>query len=212
MSMGDTSSTMIPTVNVVTTSYHFQVPPGMTTYPFSQMLSDMSEDEERNALLAMKIRANAPGHATLVLGDQLNHLRNLMSQVEEDTALRCRFICGSTPQTQRKAIIEEVREGKADVLFATYSLAKEGLDIPRLDCLHLVTPKKERSVIQQAAGRIMRASPGKQTPIIFDYWDDLNQVCTKHLKARIKEVYVPLGMTVYGGPVAKRSPLSGLKF
>ena len=47
----------------------------------------------------------------------------------------------------REQAIEEMQQGRKRYLFATYSLAKEGLDIPRLDRLYLTTPQKDYAVI-----------------------------------------------------------------
>ena len=46
-------------------------------------------------------------------------------------------------KAEREQAIEDMRTGKKRYLFATYSLAKEGLDIPRLDRLYLTTPQKD---------------------------------------------------------------------
>jgi superfamily II DNA or RNA helicase len=56
-----------------------------------------------------------------------------------------------------------------DVLFATYSLAHEGLDIPKLDTLILATPKSD---VVQSCGRILRETGTKKNnPVIYDIVD-----------------------------------------
>ena len=58
---------------------------------------------------------------------------------------------------------------KCDVLFATYSLAHEGLDIPKLDTLILATPKSD---VVQSCGRILRETGTKKNnPLIYDIVD-----------------------------------------
>ena len=66
-----------------------------------------------------------------------------------------------------------MRQGKKRYLFASYSLAKEGLDIPCLDRLYLTTPRKDYSVITQSIGRIARTAPGKESAVCYDYVDDI---------------------------------------
>ena len=56
-----------------------------------------------------------------------------------------------------------------DVLFATYAMAAEGLDVPQLNTLILATPKTD---IIQCCGRIMRKSTG-ETREIYDFVDDI---------------------------------------
>lgn len=74
-------------------------------------------------------------------------------------------------KAEREQAIEDMRTGDKRYLFATYSLAKEGLDIPRLDRLFLVTPQKDYAVIVQSVGRVARVFEGKEQPIVYDYVD-----------------------------------------
>jgi superfamily II DNA or RNA helicase len=74
-------------------------------------------------------------------------------------------------KAEREQAIEDMRTGKNHYLFATYQLAKEGLDIPRLDRLYLVTPQKDYAVIVQSVGRVARTFPGKKSPMVYDYID-----------------------------------------
>ena len=49
-----------------------------------------------------------------------------------------------------------LESGELDCVFATYQLAKEGLDIPTLDNLFMATPQKNETVVTQSAGRVAR--------------------------------------------------------
>ena len=66
-----------------------------------------------------------------------------------------------------------MRSGKKKYLFATYSLAKEGLDVPCLDRLYITTLQKDYAVITQSIGRIARTYDGKADPIVYDFVDDI---------------------------------------
>tara|TARA_B100000497_G_scaffold106390_1_gene123223 strand:- start:6794 stop:7135 length:342 start_codon:yes stop_codon:yes gene_type:complete len=58
---------------------------------------------------------------------------------------------------------------KKKIIFATFSQAHEGLDIPSLDTVILATPKSD---IVQSIGRIMRETVGKKNnPRIYDVVD-----------------------------------------
>lgn len=90
----------------------------------------------------------------------------------------------------RQQAIDDMRSGKKRYLFASYRLAKEGLDIPRLDRLYLTTPQKDYAVVVQSVGRIARVFEGKGDPICFDYVDDIdylknayNQRCRHYRKS-----------------------------
>ena len=92
-------------------------------------------------------------------------------------------------KAEREQALEDMRSGKKHYLFATYALAKEGLDIPRLDRLYLTTPQKDYAVIVQSVGRIARTFDGKEQPIAYDYVDYIRSLqksfkkrCTSYRK------------------------------
>jgi superfamily II DNA or RNA helicase len=64
------------------------------------------------------------------------------------------------------------------VILATFSLAAEGMNVPALNCVALVTPK---SRIEQAVGRIFRQKKEERAfhPIIFDIADTPHDICMK---------------------------------
>lgn len=86
-------------------------------------------------------------------------------------------------KAEREQAIEDMRSGKKHFLLATYSLAKEGLDIPRLDRLYLTTPKKDYAVVTQSIGRIARTFEGKDQPVCYDYVDQIG-FCENQYKRR----------------------------
>ena len=65
---------------------------------------------------------------------------------------------------------ESQRDASAecDMIFGTYSMASEGLDLPALDTIVFATPKCD---VEQAIGRILRSCYGKKTPVVIDLVD-----------------------------------------
>lgn len=59
------------------------------------------------------------------------------------------------------------------LIFATCAYASEGLDVPRLDRIFLITPRAD---IRQAVGRILRVHVDKNIPRIYDYFH--SEVCS----------------------------------
>jgi superfamily II DNA or RNA helicase len=57
---------------------------------------------------------------------------------------------------------------KKQVVFSSFSMANEGLDIPTLNAEFLITPKTD---IIQSVGRILRAKHAFSHPIIYDFVD-----------------------------------------
>ena len=87
-----------------------------------------------------------------------------------------------TAKAEREQALEDMRNGNKKYLFATYALAKEGLDIPCLDRLYLATPIKDYAVVTQAIGRIARTCEGKSEPICYDFVDDAGYLVKMYKK------------------------------
>jgi superfamily II DNA or RNA helicase len=88
-------------------------------------------------------------------------------------------------KAEREQAIADMRSGAKRYLFATYSLCKEGLDIPRLERLYMTTPQKDYAVITQSIGRIARICAGKSQPIVYDFVDNI-QYLAKMYKVRCR--------------------------
>jgi superfamily II DNA or RNA helicase len=116
---------------------------------------------ERNAhIMSLIAKAHAENRKILVLTDRRQHCFDLLEACSSYSAGL--YIGGMKP--------EELKESEqADVIFATYSLAHEGLDIPTLDTLIMASPKSD---IVQSVGRILRETIGKSnTPLVLDIVD-----------------------------------------
>ena len=138
---------------------------------YATMLNYLARNRKRNELIVQDIIKERT-HSCLILSDRLEHLETLMEMLPEDMKTKAVFISGKSKAKDRDKAMERMRSGELKYLFATYSLAKEGLDIPRLERLFLVTPQKDYAVITQAIGRIARTFENKDDPICYDYVDN----------------------------------------
>lgn len=157
------------------------------TLNYTNLISYLCNDTERNKKIVSDLIVNCFNY-NLILSDRIDHLKTLMSMLPKSLQSKAVFIDGSMTskkgKQEREKAIEDMKQGKKQYLFATYRLAKEGLDIPRLDRLYLVTPQKDYAVIVQSVGRIARTFGGKETPICYDYVDDIYYLI-KSYKQRI---------------------------
>ena len=108
------------------------------TLVYAKLISYLAECEARNQLIVDKLVENAD-HSNLILSDRLEHLRTLMDMLPEDLQRYAVIIDGKMQskkaKEQRQLALQQMRRGEKRYLFATYALAREGLDIPRLDRL-----------------------------------------------------------------------------
>lgn len=193
---------MKPRVEFIETDFEYETPEG-EMLNIQQLYKAMREDLERDypILWIMKncIREN---NSCLALGDSLEHLTRL-TKLAKDHGFTAVFVCGETPKREREKIMADMRAGKYQFLFATYQLAKLGLDIPRLDRLILITPHRDKTSIQQAVGRIMRPYEGKSQPVVYDIYDSKVRQMVFWARERVR-VYRQLGCEVVGGPKVRR--------
>lgn len=156
------------------------------TMVYSKLIPYLTECVDRNKMIVKDLEKNAKNY-NLILSDRLEHLRTLMSLLPEECRSFAVMIDGGMTskrgRADREQAIVDMRDGKKHFLFASYSLAKEGLDIPRLDRLYLTTPKKDYAVVTQSIGRIARVFKGKSDAYCYDYVDDIG-FCENQYKKR----------------------------
>lgn len=155
---------------------------------WARMINDIAADENRNQLIVDSIVADVD-HPSLILSDRLEHLHTLMGMLPEHLRSQAVMIDGhmtsKKARLERGLALENMRTGKKQFLFATYSLCKEGLDIPRLERLYLTTPQKDFAIITQSIGRIARTCDGKQDPVCVDFVDSKDRYLFKTYKKRV---------------------------
>jgi superfamily II DNA or RNA helicase len=157
------------------------------TINYVKMIEHLTTDYERNKQIATHIALNV-GHSCLILSDRLEQLRTIISMLPDHMQINCAYIDGKMQSKKAKAereqALEDMRTGKKKYLFASYSLAKEGLDVPRLDRLFLASPCKYSAIITQAVGRVQRTFDGKDTPVVYDFVDRWIGFCEGAWKKR----------------------------
>lgn len=157
------------------------------TLNYAKLINYLAGDIARNALIAKLIVKNSE-KSSLILSDRLEQLETILTLLPIELRRDAVMISGKMTSKKEKAVreqaIEDMRAGMKKYLFATYSLAKEGLDVPRLERLFMATPVKDYAVVAQAIGRIARRSEGKDDPVCYDLADDIGY-CVKCYKKRL---------------------------
>lgn len=159
------------------------------TINYVKLIEHLTTDAERNKLIARCI-IEEKDHSCLILSNRLAHLemlRNLLPyEMQEKSAMISGKMTSKKDKALREEIMEKMRTGELRYLFASYSISREGLDIPRLDRLFMATPEKFSSVIIQSIGRIARTCEGKGTPVCYDFVDEGIGFCRRAWKERCR--------------------------
>lgn len=99
---------------------------------------------------------------TIVMAHNLNILHYMYKKFVCKNLASVGYYIGGMKEAQLKA-----SENK-QVIFASYGLSSEGLDIPTLNAEFLITPKTD---VVQITGRVLRAKHKFSHPIIYDFVD-----------------------------------------
>lgn len=163
------------------------------TLNFVKVTNALCEDPARNMLIAQVI--NQLNDTCLILSDRVDHLYALQKLVgEQYTEVISSRSMNKKEKERREAAIDRLRRKEIKCLFATYQLAKEGLDIPSLAYVLFTTPKKDDITVIQSAGRVRRTAPGKNYGMIVDFVDNmpLAQRYFQHRKSIFKKLNIKM--------------------
>jgi superfamily II DNA or RNA helicase len=153
---------------------------------YTRMLSELTDDKERNLLIAADVAAvqqEAAG-VCLVLTDRKAHCENLKVLLKYRHQVKAEVLTGDLSSKQRQETTQRLQAGEVRVLIATGQLIGEGFDCPRLETLFLVTPIRFSGRLLQYLGRVLRPAPEKQRARVYDYVDIHVDTLVKAANAR----------------------------
>ncbi len=138
----------------------------------THMVNQLVNIPERNELILNNLQECINRkRKVLVLSDRRCHCEYLHEKLGSDVSGL--YMGGMTS-------LEHEAASQKQVIIATFSLAYEGLDIPELNTLFLVTPHSD---VKQAVGRITRTPGHKEVFDIVDKWSVLLNMFYKRKKA-----------------------------
>jgi superfamily II DNA or RNA helicase len=160
--------------------------------PLPVLLKVISKSYGRNRLIADQVNAlHKDGRNVLVLSDRIEHLQTLQTLlnqrgIKDEIGLFVgSYMVGGKRKQTVQGYLNSVRDDpKYSVILATYSMMKEGVNIPRLDAGIDATPRADGI---QAIGRIRRPLPNKRMPIWLTVVDQGLPLFEGFARARMRE-------------------------
>jgi len=137
---------------------------------YSQMLSELAADPERNALIVGDILQEVEHSVCLVLSDRKTHCQALADLLVA-AGVPAAVLTGDLNTRRRQEVVAAVQSGQVRVLLATGQLIGEGFDCPGLSTLFLAAPIRFSGRVLQYLGRVLRPAPGKVRARVYDYQD-----------------------------------------
>ena len=132
-----------------------------------KMITNISLFMRRNKLvcdLILQICENY-NRQVLILGDRREQLKILEKMLNQLNFTNIGYYVGGMKEKDLKTT--ETKQ----VILATYSMSSEGMDIPSLNTLILISSKSD---IEQSVGRILRKDHSDNIPTIYDIVDNFS--------------------------------------
>jgi len=157
-----------------------------------KIVTALAASKKRSMLIAEHVfKAMERGRNPLVMSERISILQDIYSFVE--TMIKAKNL----PYTQDFYIGGKdedalIKASQATAVYATIQIAREGIDIKRLDTLFLTTPVSD---VEQVSGRVTRVLEGKKEPLIVDYVDSNIVLCQGSFNSRMR-FYRKLGCKI----------------
>jgi len=122
-------------------------------------LARVMEYEETLHGIAAPTVELAAGRKTLVFAASVAHAERLCEIFNRHSTGCARFVTGTTPKDERRAMLADYAAGKFQML-VNVGVATEGFDEPGIQVVVMARPTKSRALYAQMAGRGTRPLPG----------------------------------------------------
>ncbi|RLC09099.1 MAG: hypothetical protein DRI24_22360, partial [Deltaproteobacteria bacterium] len=167
------------------------LPHNANALDYHEFMDQMIHSELRNRKIVTDVVAECanPGNTAIVLVSRTKHAE-ILTKLLKAQGLQCEFVVGSVdvddgpvsakgerkkkkaiPKDLRDKIVNDFKEGRLQVLVATYDLLAEGFNYRPLNRLFMASPIKWKGTVVQSLGRIQRPHEDKENAIAYDYVD-----------------------------------------
>ena len=140
---------------------------GLRTVAGDYVVSDLERLMNERAIygdIIESYRRFAPGERSICYCVSVNHAKET-AQAFNAAGIRAEYLSSGTPARQRKAIMEDFREGRITVL-CNVGIISEGVSIDEVSCVMLLRATESVALGIQQMMRCMRYLPGKTAKII----------------------------------------------
>ena len=168
---------VFPTVEYHILRYNYY---GMSTNEMSYIKSvnELVSQEERLDYTVDVIKKDIQGHYGLILTEYIALGEEYYKRLKDIAGINVIQYNARLSKKEKDKLMKKIKSRKYNLIIAT-NIAREGLDIPHLDRLYLVTPKKgdsdgktpDGTGVEQEVGRIMRTAEGKVDAKVVDFVD-----------------------------------------
>jgi len=136
----------------------------------AKMINNICGFSPRNYMIIQTLKeilVNEPNRKVLILSERRNHLQELENLLSMEKYTSIGYYVGGMNKQQLD------KGSEADIILATFQLASEAMDIPKLNTLVLSSPV---SSVEQPVGRIQRKKKEDREyiPLVIDILDEFS--------------------------------------
>lgn len=139
----------------------------------SRYCKQITRNEEYYKLIIAKMKMAMPKRTILCLADRYEIVEELITRLKPDFGdkkyilFKAETLASNKKKSDFKiSSLDELNN--YDIIFTTYQMFSDAMDVPGLDCLFMLTPNNN---VEQTVGRILRTKKEKKTPIVIDMVD-----------------------------------------
>ena len=162
------------------------------TIDYNSLVADLTGDQERMDTVVSTL--NRLNGSVLVLANRVQYLKDLQREYEGRSICLSKLGTSKAAKEERAKALKALDTGEIDAIFATYQLAKEGLDVPSLRYVVFATPEKDPTTIEQSTGRVGRKAEGKTYGTVIDFVDEFGMY--KSWWKKLLSVYKKIGCDI----------------
>lgn len=143
---------------------------GDGTLDYNKLVENMTQDQERFDFILNHV--NECDGGCIVLANRVEYLQRMKEKYKAKSV--CLSGAGQSKKSkeERKEALRQLNDGEIQCVFATYQLAKEGLDVPNLRYIVFATPEQDETTVIQSVGRVGRKADGKKFGKVIDFVDN----------------------------------------
>lgn len=139
------------------------------TLNYMELINYLVYNQQRNIDIVEELLKYKNDY-NLILSGRNAHLE-LIKELLDTYGVSTLLLTGNEKKDQREFVLNEFRNGNCKYLLSNYPLAKEGLDLPIANILHLIFPIKDKATLIQSKGRVERLYKNKTYAKVIDYVD-----------------------------------------
>lgn len=162
----------------------------MLKLDFAGQTNWLISNEKRNRFISNVVSGETGNKLVLFQQVEKHGLPLYKSFKKEYPNIECYFISGMTPLAERETIRKRLSEATDIVLFASYGVYAQGMNVPSLQHVFSTAPGKSRVRILQSIGRALRLHKDKNEAIFWDFADKIGtdsrvNIGYKHFEERL---------------------------